>query len=142
MNAGVRRRRTRALLLTSAVVLDRELVALRAITAVLGLIVGCAAGNPNRSCGGITASGESSRIGLLAVSPPAAPVTILKRQVEGEDCPGGGAYGDYGTAIRNAIASVPGANVLTNVTLSSAESFGIAGVGICVRATGDAGRLE
>jgi hypothetical protein len=105
----------------------------------LGFHVGCAGSNGN---GGITAGGTSSRIGLLALSSPAGRIVILKKEVEGEDCPGGGDYGDYGAAIRNAIASVPGANVLTDVTLSSAESPGIAGVDICVRAAGDAGRLE
>lgn len=99
-------------------------------------LVGCS------GAAGVTASGTSSRIGVLALSEPAGRVIVLKRSVEGEDCPGGGAYGDYGTAIRNAIASVRGANVLVNVTLSSAESLSILGVGICTRATGDAGRLE
>jgi len=110
--------------------------------AVVGSLVGCGSSNANGGGGGITASGTSSRIGLLALNPPARRVVILKKSAEGEDCPGGGAYGDYGKAIRNAIASVPGANILVNVTLSSAESFSIVGVGICTRATGDAGRLE
>jgi len=110
---------------------SRPLVVLA--VAILGSLVGC---------GGITTGAKSSRIGLLALRSPAGRIVVLKTQVEGNDCPGGTAYGDYAAAIRNAIASVSGANILTNVTLSSAESPGVAGVGICVRATGDAGRLE
>ncbi len=71
----------------------------------------------------VTASGSSSRIGLLALERPADRIVILATEVEGEDCPAaGGAYGDCGAPIRNAIASVPGANVLTDVTLSSART--------------------
>jgi hypothetical protein len=92
--------------------------------------------------GCITAGGTSTPIGLLSTKPPRGRVVVLRKQVEGIDCPDGGAYGDYGVAIRNAIRSVPGANILTNVTLSSAESVGIFSVSICVRATGDAGRIE
>jgi hypothetical protein len=92
--------------------------------------------------GGITTSGRSDKIGLLAMKPPKGRVVMLRRNVEGIDCPGAGAYGDYSAAIRDAIASVPDANILTDVTLSSAESPSLAGVGICVRATGNAGRLE
>ena len=123
--------------------ISKCLFSVAVVVGTLGTLVGCAT-NWNRSGGSgeIYMSGRSSRIGLLALNRPAGRVVILEKSVEGEHCPGGGAYGDYGTAIRNAIASAPGANILTNVTLSSSESIGISGLSLCTRATGDAGRLE
>jgi hypothetical protein len=93
-------------------------------------------------CNAVTAGGSSSRVGLLATKTPSGRIVVLRQQAEGIDCPGDGRYGDYAVAIQRAIASVRGANILTRVTLSSAEDTGLGGVGICVRAVGTAGRLE
>jgi hypothetical protein len=95
-------------------------------------------------CGssGLHKSGLSERIGFLATQAPSKRIVMLAQNVAGEDCPAGGRYGNYALAIERAIASVPGATVLTDVTLASKERNGIWGVTLCVRATGHAGRFE
>jgi hypothetical protein len=90
------------------------------------------------AAGCMYAQGVSSQIGLLSPT-TRSNATIVKRAVEGVDCPDGpGQYGDYGKAVRHALAQAPGANALVNAAFSSRESFQFIGATICVRVTGDA----
>jgi len=111
---------------------DQRRVFLLALASMLGM-TGCFAR---------TFGGKSSEIALLAETFPEQRVKILAREVAAEDCPDGPGYGDYAAAVKTAIASVKGANVLLNVELSTVNSPNVMGASTCVRVSGDAGRLE
>lgn len=84
--------------------------------------------------------GRAGTFGAISSRQTGADVEILASAVEGRSCPGGmGAYGDYSTAVEDALRRVPGADVLVNARFYSQEYLWGR---ICVRVEGDAGRLK
>jgi surface antigen len=87
---------------------------------------------------GCSVSGGKAFLGTVARGPVAG-VQSLDRRVVGEACSSPLQTDDYRRAALAAIAQVPGANALTDVTMESSEQ--VSG-GFCLRVSGIAGVLQ
>jgi hypothetical protein len=77
-------------------------------------------------------------LSLVSTEPLSLEPRILARDVRGSDCSWVPfSYGDYGKAIDDALAQVPGANILQNASFYKQETLW----SICVKVRGDAGVL-
>lgn len=109
-----------------------------------GVLLACACGTP----------ATVSRFTLAVRSPGVVRPEILRRDVEGEWCfsqdlitvtlrpPWRARLANRGRAVEDALAQVPGANVLTDASLSVRVEQYLLFQRICSIVHGDAGRLE
>jgi hypothetical protein len=75
-------------------------------------------------------------VGLISTEPVSLAPRILATGVRGSDCSWVPfSYGDYGSAIDEALSQVPGANVLVDASFHKFETLW----SICVEVRGDAG---
>lgn len=117
---------------------------LRAVSLVILLLgfLGCTSPPPN------------SRLTLVTRSPQVVLPEMLRWRVRGESCfrenvitvtlrpPWRARFADTGRAIEDALAKVPGANVLTNIKISARVEQYLLYQRICAIVVGDAGRIQ
>jgi len=118
----------------------------RRLSCILGALaaLACACGSPP----------PTSRFTLAVRSPDVVRPRVLRRDVEGEWCftenvisvtlrpPWRARLADRGRAVEDALAKVPGANVLTEAFISVRIEQYLLFQRICSIVHGDAGRLE
>jgi hypothetical protein len=105
------------------------------------------------ACLGCTSPPPFSELSVISTVPDAFAPVLLQAGVEGEQCfslnavsatlrpPWRARLADHGGAIRDALAKVAGANVLTNVSVSVRVEQYLLFQRICAVVVGDAGRI-
>lgn len=82
-------------------------------------------------------------VGAVSILPVSRPIRILQPDVRRRHCSGRlSEAGDLGEAVDRAIASVPGANVLVDVSVFYQPVLHPYGVELCVDVVGDAGVVQ